>query len=143
MRFVFALALVAACSGAQPKPHGEPALAKKLSLSWGFTPVPDNKEMTDVFLATTDETARQISHPVGRYKGKCAAVKPDPSMKAIIGARCETSPGNGTELHAVSRPDEVVVLQMGLTAGAKPDPMAREPVTTIKVPLGITVDASP
>ena len=39
-----------------------------MAVGWGFQVEGD---ATDVFLALTDETGKQVSHPVGRYKGKC------------------------------------------------------------------------
>ena len=61
-------------------------------------------------------------------------------MSALTGASCTTSGGGGTELHAVVRPDEIIVMQMGITPGATPDPMSREQVASIKIPLGISVE---
>src|SRR3954470_3258748 len=76
---------------------GGPALlVKKVSLSWGVQP---DGEMADIFLVTTDETGKQVSNPVGRYKGKCSPIKPAAEMGAITGVACVTG-GGGTELHA-------------------------------------------
>jgi hypothetical protein len=117
---------------------GPAVYAKKIAVSWGFQPV---GELADVFLVTTDETGKQVSHPVGRYKGTCATKEPAKEMNAINGAACTTAGGGGTELHAVARPDEIIVLQMGITPGATPDPMAREEIVHVKVPLGISIEA--
>ena len=140
------LLVIAACSGkgkssstTGPGSAEPPPLAKKISVSWGFQAV---GELSDVFLATTDETGKQVSHPIGRYKGACAAITPAKEMNAISGAACTTPGGGGTELHAIARADEIVVLQMGITPGATPDPMAREQVTTVKVPVGIAIEAA-
>ena len=35
----------------------------------------------------------------------------------------------------------ILVLKLGTTPGATPDPMAREQVTSVKVPLGIAIEA--
>ena len=42
-----------------------------MAVGWGFQVEGD---ATDVFLALTDETGKQVSHPVGRYKGKCESI---------------------------------------------------------------------
>lgn len=143
---LFIALLVIACSG-KGKDKGTtpgsgsdgPAVyAKKIAVSWGFQ---NAGEFSDVFLVTTDETGKQVSHPVGRYKGACTAKDAAKDMNAIVAASCTPTPGNGTELHAVARPDEIIVLQMGISPGATPDPMAREEVIHVKVPLGIAIEA--
>lgn len=135
-------ALIAGCPSKKggTTTTGGPAIpAKKLVLSWGIT---QEGELSDVFLATTDETGNQVSHQVGRYKGKCARFTPAKEMNALTGVECVTG-GGGTELHAVQRGDEIVVVLMGTTPGVKPDPMAREAVTSVKVPIGVAVEVAP
>ncbi len=132
----------AACSSKHKKASttGEPVIARRLSIGWGFQPA--DGEMTDVFLATTDETGKQVSTQIGRYKGTCTTITPAKDMGALTGASCTTSGGGGTELHAVVRPDEIIIMQLGINPGATPDPMAREQVTSVKIPLGIAVEAA-
>ncbi|MBX3161988.1 MAG: hypothetical protein KF773_38860 [Deltaproteobacteria bacterium] len=147
MRLGIALALlaaVAACSGkgkngttAGGGSGGPALLVKKVSVSWGIDPGADAAE---VFLVTTDETGKQVSHPLGTYQGKCTTIFPPAEMGAITGVACVMG-GGGTELHAIARPDEIVVLKLGTAANVKPDPMARELVTVVKVPLGIAIEA--
>lgn len=143
---IVALVIAAGCSGkhkqASTAGSGEPVIARRLSIGWGFQPAADAPEMTDVFLATTDETGKQVSTSIGRYKGTCTTITPAKDMNALTGASCTTSGGGGTELHAVVRPDEIIVMQLGVTPGATPDPMAREQVTSVKIPLGISVEAA-
>jgi hypothetical protein len=159
-RLVILLALVAACSGAgkgrtgpnDETGHGDKAhagsgevaspLAKKVALSWGIERHPQNGEpMADVFLATTDETGKQVSHPLGRYKGECAVIAPAREMNAVSGVACRTG-ATGTELHAViQNGQDIVVLQLGIDEGVKKDPMAREEVTRIKVAPGTKIEA--
>lgn len=137
-----AVALVGACSSQGKKPttgSGEKTLGKRVSLSWGFQP---DGEMTEVFLATTDETDKQVSHPIGRYKGKCEKISPAKEMGAITGAGCSTG-GGGTELHAVVQGNNVIVMQMGTMPGTASDPMAREEVKQVGVPLGAAIEAAP
>ena len=149
-RVVILLALIStgglvACGGAQqPAPTGEPMIAKKVDVSWGIEKHPETGEpMADVFLATTDETGKQVSHSLGRYKGECTVITPAPDMNAPTGVACRTG-ATGTELHAVvQHGDEIVVLKLGVDGGVKPDPMAREVVTTIKVPLGAKIEVAP
>jgi hypothetical protein len=143
-RLAIALVFLSACSGAG-KPGstagaGEPIVAKKIALSWG---IEKQGETADIFLATTDETGKQVSHPLGRYKGECTVITPPKEMNAISGVACRTG-GTGTELHAVVEHGEaVVILKMGIDQGVTPDPMAREEVTRVTVPLGAKIEAAP
>ncbi len=119
---------------------GEPALQpKKLLLSWGISP---EGELADIFLATTDETGKQVSHQVGRYKGKCDKITPAKEMNALTGVACVTG-GGGTEIHAVHRADEIVIVQLGTMPGVAPDPMAREEITRVPIPTGVAVEVAP
>jgi hypothetical protein len=138
-RLVIAIALIASCSGKGkqgPTTTEPPPAAKRVSLTWGFE---KQGEMADVFLAATDETGKQVSTPIGRYKGECAAITPAKEMNAITGAACKTG-GTGTELHAVVQGSEVIILQLGINEGVTPDPTAREEVTRVKVPLGAKIE---
>ena len=147
-RIVIALALLISCVGScagLAKPDAKsgtseapPIIAKRVVVSWGITPV---GEFADLFLATTDETGKQVSHSLGRYKGNCSVVKPGPEMNALSGVACRTG-GTGTELHAVSQNgDTIVVVRMGIDEGVKPDPMAREEVMRVKVSPGAKIEA--
>jgi hypothetical protein len=143
-RPVITLAFLAACSGAA-KPDSKtgtseapPIIAKRVALSWG---IEKQGEMADLFLATTDETGRQVSHSLGRYKGTCAVITPAPAMNAITGVACRTG-GTGTELHAVvERGEEIIVVKLGIDEGVTPDPMARQEVMRVKVPRGTKIEA--
>src|ERR1044071_2410993 len=142
-RIVIALAFLASCSGAakQASTTGAdqtPIIAKKVAVSWGITKI---GEMADVFLATTDETGKQVSHALGRYKGECAVIAPPKEMNALSGVACRTG-GTGTELHAVvQNGEDIVVVKMGIDEGVKPDPMAREEVIRVSVPRGTKIEA--
>jgi hypothetical protein len=146
-RIVIALALIAACSGTartgSTSGAGEPIIAKRVALSWGIEKQAQGGEaMADVFLAMTDETGKQVSHPLGRYKGTCTVITPAREMNALTGVACRTGP-TGTELHAVLESGQnVVILKLGIDEGVKQDPMAREEVTRIKVPAGAKVEVS-
>jgi hypothetical protein len=155
-RPVIALALIAACSGAarngQTGRSGEPGepgkagstqgaaaspLARKVAVSWG---IEQRGEMADVFLATTDETGKQVSHPLGRYKGVCAVITPAKEMNAVSGVACRTGP-TGTELQAVvQNGQDIVVLQLGIDEGVKQDPMARQEIARVQVPPGAKIE---
>jgi hypothetical protein len=134
-------ALGCSCAGKPRSSAGpsEPLIVKRISVSWG---IEKQGEMADVFLATTDETGKQVSHPLGRYKGTCTVITPLKEMNALSGVACRTG-GTGTELHAVvvERGDAIVVLKMGINEGVKPDPMAREQVIQVPVSLGAKVEA--
>jgi hypothetical protein len=143
-RIVITLALLASCSSAakhESTTGGDSVpvvIAKKVAVSWGITKV---GEMADVFLATTDETGKQVSHSLGRYKGECAVIAPAKEMNALSGVACRTG-GTGTELHAVvQNGEDIVVVKMGIDQGVKPDPMAREEVIRVTVPRGAKIEA--
>jgi len=141
-RLALTLTFLAAC-GAPTKPgptgasSGPAVMAKRVAVSWGIEP---HGEMADLFLATTDETGKQVSHSLGRYKGACAVITPAQAMKALTGVACRTGP-TGTELHAVvENGTEIVVLKLGIDAGVTPDPMSRNEVMRIKVELGTKIE---
>ncbi|HEY6040247.1 MAG TPA: hypothetical protein VIV58_38450 [Kofleriaceae bacterium] len=124
----------AACSGGQ-KPQtgagsGSQVYAKKISLGWGFQA---EGATTNVFLQVTDETGRQVSHPITSLTGECKPFSPAAEMKAITGAQC-----TGFELHAVVQGEDIVILKLPATTT---DPMAREEVTRIKTPGGAAIEA--
>ena len=135
--------LCAACpakkSGEGPITSGPALPAKRIVLSWGIT---QEGELSTIFLATTDETGKQVSHQVGTYKGKCERSTPAKEMNALTGVACVTG-GGGTELHAVRRGGEIVVVQMGTMPGVAPDPMAREEVKRVQIPVGVGVEVAP
>ena len=146
-RLALAFVLVAACSGKAKQDTAEPAgsdsgsakpiYAKKVLVSWG---IEQQGASANVFLQTTDETGKQVSHPVGTYAGQCAVTTPAPEMKAVIGVTCKDG-ATGTELHVVFQDPDIIVLKMRIDDGVTPDPMAREEVTRVKAPLGASVSA--
>ncbi|MEO6776706.1 MAG: hypothetical protein ABI467_27440 [Kofleriaceae bacterium] len=135
-RFAIVLGLAAACGGGQQPStgtgtgSGSEVYAKKISLGWGFQA---DGATTSVFLQVTDETGRQISHPITSVSGECHPISPAADMKAITGCAC-----TGFELHAVVQGDDVVILKLPSTTT---DPMAREEVTRIKLPPGAAIEA--
>jgi hypothetical protein len=143
-QFATALAVLAGCSSNAKRPvssgsgEGSGAIyAKKMSLSWGFTP---NGKGTDVFLQSTNETGKQVSYPLGTYDGHCNVITPAPEMSALTGVSCEYGP-SATELHAVVRGEDVVVVKLHVNSGVTADPMAREEVTRVQVPVGVKIEA--
>jgi hypothetical protein len=142
VRLVITLGLLVSCGGAKPvaTPGGDsgpPPIAKKVALSWGIEP---RGATANVYLATTDETGKQVSYPVGNYRGACAVIVPAKSMNAVTGVACRYG-GTGVELHAVIQGGvDVVILKLIADEGVPQDPMAREEVTRIKVPLGVGIE---
>lgn len=147
-RLLLSFVLFAACGGGKKSSSTPPGtgtgsgpavLVKKIVVSWGITP---KGELADIFLATTDETGKQVSHSMGTYKGDCKPFEPAAEMNAVTGVKCSTG-GGGTELHAVVQGgEEIVVLSGGFDEGRALDPMARKEVSRIKIPLGIAVEAA-
>jgi hypothetical protein len=143
--FALAILLVAAaCSGKGKKDttgsgsgSGGPPLAKKIVVTWG---IQQQTAAAELFLQTTDETGKQVSHPLGKVDGTCETVTPAEDMKALSGVRCMAG-STGTELHAVWNSGEIIILKMRVDAGVTPDPMAREELTRIDVPNGAAVEA--
>jgi hypothetical protein len=128
---------IAACSGGH-KPvagggsGGSAVYAKKVSLGWGFEA---EGHSTNVFLQITDETGRQVSHPILTFDGECKAISPAAEMKAITGCAC-----TGFELHAVIEGSDIVIMRARTDKGP-PDAMNREEVTRIKAPDGAAIEA--
>ena len=116
---------------------GEAVYAKKISLAWG---IQQGASSAEIFLQTTDETGKQVSHPIGTIKGTCSASTPAETMKAIIAVQCKDG-ATGTELHAVVQLPSVIVLKLRIDDGVTPDPMAREELTRIAVPTGASIVA--
>jgi hypothetical protein len=94
-----------------------------------------------VFLETTDETGKRVSHPVGTYSGTCQLIKPAEDMNALSGVNC-TAGDAGVELHAVVNEGDIVVLKLKVQIGLTPDPMAREEVMRVKAPMGAAIEAA-
>jgi len=142
-RLMITLALLGSCIGAaktgsKAGPSEPPVIAKRVALSWG---IEKQGELADIFLATTDETGKQVSHPLGRYKGDCTVITPAKEMNAVTGVACRTG-GTGTELHAVIQGgQDVIVLKLGITPGVTPDPMGREEILRVTVPPGAKIEA--
>jgi hypothetical protein len=140
---VLVFLVVVACSGkskqdgTSPDDGSGPVLAKKLHLSWGIRA---QSRSADVFLQTTDETGRQVSHPVGTFAGQCERFSPAEAMRALTGVRCMDG-ATGIELHAIVREANIIVLELRVDDGVTPDPMAREELTRIKFPVGAAIDA--
>lgn len=112
-------------------------LVKKTVVSWGFSP---SGGTTEVFLATTDETGAQVSHPVGSFPGTCEKLTAAKEMNAIIAAKCAPEGMAGVEIHAVKQNSEIIILKM---SAATADPMAREEVKRVAITLGAAIEASP
>jgi hypothetical protein len=148
-RLAIAFLVLAACSGKSKQSattagtgsgDGSAALyAKKWLVSFGIT---QGTSSAEVFLQTTDETGKQVSHALGTYAGTCQVIKPAAEMNALTGLNC-TAGNKGVELDAVHSVDEIVVLKLDVEIGVTPDPMARTEVTRIKVPSGASVETSP
>jgi len=142
-RLMITLALLGSCigtakTGSKARPSEPPVIAKRVALSWG---IEKQGELADIFLATTDETGKQVSHPLGRYKGDCTVITPAKEMNAVTGVACRTG-GTGTELHAVIQGgQDVIVLKLGITPGVTPDPMGREEILRVTVPPGAKIEA--
>jgi hypothetical protein len=143
-RLVITLVFLGSCS-APAKPDAKPGsseaapiIAKRVAVSWGIEP---QGEFADIFLATTDETGKQVSHSIGRFKGICTVAAPGKEMKALTAVDCRTG-GTGTELQAVVEHGEyIVVVKLGIDQGVTPDPMARDEIMRVKVPLGAKIEA--
>jgi len=138
-RLALAILLVVACSGkGKPKkPAGGEVYAKKVVVTWGIQP---KGSAAEVFLQTTDEVGKQVSHPIGTFDGECKVIKPAADMKAVSGVNC-TAGSQGIELHAVFNAPQIVVLKLRVELGVTPDPMSREELTHVTVPSGAAIEA--
>jgi hypothetical protein len=119
--------------------------ARRATLSWGMTKAPPKGDVvtrTEVFLGITDETGKAVSYPLGVYDGECVVLGALPQYSALTAVSC-TNNGAGFQLHANGNRSEIVVLRMPIREGVEPDPLARDQLTTIPVPLGAKIEAAP
>ena len=140
-RLALAILLVAACSGKGKQEKtgaGSGVYAKKVVVTWGIQP---KGSAAEVFLQTTDEIGKQVSHPIGTFEGECKVIKPAAEMKAVTGVNCTASGSQGIELHAVVNAPQIIVLKMKVELGVTPDPMAREEISRVAVPSGAAIEA--
>ena len=118
--------------------------ARRATLSWGTTKAPPKGDVmtrTEVFLGVTDEMGKAVSYPLGIYDGECVVLGPLPQYSALTAIQC-TNSGAGFQLHANGNRSEIVVLRMPIREGVEPDPLARDQLTTIPVPLGAKIEAA-
>jgi hypothetical protein len=94
---------------------------------------------SEVFLTVTDETGAASSRSVGTYPGECAVIGARPDFDAISAIRCKQGAA-GTELQAVARNGEVIVVRLPADEGVKQDPMARDEVMRITAPVGAKIE---
>lgn len=144
MRLVITCLLVVGCSGKSTNdPHsggdntGSAVYAKKVLLSWG---IQQQASAANVFLQLTDETGKQVSHPLGSFAGQCTVITPAAEMKAITAVACKDG-ARGTELHAAVVDANIIVLEMTVDDGVTPDPMAREELLRVQAPSGAAIEA--
>ena len=137
--------VLAACSGGKGKddtvPDNRPA--RRATLAWGTSAAAPKNDVprTEVFLSVTEETGKAVSYPLGIYDGTCTIIGAIEAYHALTAISCVQA-GNGVQLQATGSRDEVTVLKMPIVAGREPDPFAREPVTTIPIPLGAKIEAA-
>lgn len=116
----------------------------RATVSWGMSPAPPKGAVatrTEVFLAVTDEMGRQVSYPLGIYDGACVVLGPLAQYSAMTAISCMNA-GAGFQLHAGNNRTEIVVMRMAVRDGVEPDPLARDHVTTVPVPLGAKIEAA-
>jgi hypothetical protein len=141
-----AVVIAAACpnkSKKDPDKPDEPARPpKRAQLGWSTESVSGGNNR--VFLAVTDETGSRIVYPIEQqFPGQCTDVGPIDQYKAIIAMTCAQD-GTGFQLHAVAMGgDHVVVMRMRVAANQEPDPMARDEILRVKVPLGAKIEKAP
>jgi len=144
---VLAAAAAAMACGGKDKdrdtiPDDRPA--RRATVAWGVTPgapLGDVVTRTEVFLSITEETGKSVSYPLGTYDGTCVMLGPIEKYTALTAISC-TNNGVGFQLHAAGHRDEIVVLRMPVKDGVEPDPLARDQITTIPVPLGAKIEAA-
>ncbi|MBL0220994.1 MAG: hypothetical protein IPQ07_44880 [Myxococcales bacterium] len=142
LAIAFAPAAVVGCSGsAKPTTtsggSGTPMLAKKVSVSgipaagrYGGPLPPDHGRDR---CAGQPRARPMEKHLCGRHRGRR-------DERADRGGLPDRR--HGRELQAVQHGgDEIIVMKLGIDEGVAPDPMAREEVKRIKVPLGAKIEA--
>jgi hypothetical protein len=138
------VAIAAACPSKDKKEPDKPddRPARRAMLAWSTEPA--GSTATKVYLSITDETGSSIVYPIDQtFPGTCTDVGPIEMYKAIIALTC-LDDESGHQLHAVAMGgDAVVVMRMPVAAGQEPDPMARDEILRVKVPLGAKIEKAP
>jgi hypothetical protein len=152
---LLAAAVLAACGTRNTPTRGERPAAttpdepgdagsapvKRVLLAWSLEPLPSGTR-TKVYLTTTDEMGRAVSHPVGEFDGTCTDVGAIELYRATLAVTCGQA-GTGVQLHAVAGRGEVLVLAMDVAEGSEPDPMARRQITRVGTPIDAAISAAP
>lgn len=138
-----AVSALASCGGGGKPPTDEPVddrPGKKAIIGWGTSPAAAvaGVPQVEVFLSVTEETGKAVSYSVGTYPGECTVIGPVETYKALTAINCMYDK-RGIQLHAAHNPGEIVVLRMQIAPGVMPDPFSREPVISVRVPIGATV----
>ena len=141
-RSLLAIALLVAACGHhkptdQPKSDaGLPPLIKSVAVSFQSQAAGD---VSHVFLAAMDETGKTLSYPVADVPGTCAPIAAD--GKDLLTLECKSSAGT-TRMHAIQQGQDVVVLKETIAAGASPDPMNRDEVQRVTMPVDSKIEAA-
>jgi hypothetical protein len=140
-RLLLAVALLAACGHHKPTDQpksdaGLPPLIKSVAVS--FQSQADG-DLSHVFLAAMDETGKTLSYPVADVPGACASIAPD--GKDLVTLECKASAGT-TRMHAIQQGQDVVILKETIAPGASPDPMNRDEVQRVTMPVDSKIEAS-
>ena len=142
-RSLLAIALAATACGHhkptdQPKSGdgGLPPLIKSVAVSFQAQTAGD---ISHVFLAAMDETGKTLTYPVPDVPGACAQVAPDGAD--LLTLECKGSAGT-TRLHAVKQGQDVVILKETFASGAAPDPMNRDEVQRVTMPVDSKIEVA-
>ncbi len=133
---------IAACGHHKPTDQpksgdgGLPPLIKSVAIS--FQAQADG-DLSHVFLAVMDETGKTLSYPVPDVPGACAQIAPDGAD--LLTLECKGAAGT-TRLHAIKQGQDVVVLKETLAPGASPDPMNRDEVQRVTMPVDSKIEVA-
>jgi hypothetical protein len=135
------LLAAAACGHHKPtdQPKGDaglPPLIKSVAIS---LQAQADGDVSHVFLAAMDETGKTLSYPAGDAPGACASIAPDGAD--LVTLECKAAAAT-TRIHAIKQGQDVVVLKETVAAGAAPDPMNRDEVQRVTMPVDSKIEAA-
>jgi hypothetical protein len=137
------LSLASACGhhkatdSSKPSDGGLPPLIKSVAVTFesrlsGAT--------SHVFLVVMDETGKVINYPAGEVPGACASIPADGVDLVTLECKGDTSTGT-VRVHAIKQGQDVVVLRERFGPGGAADPMNRDEVARVSIPIDAKIAA--
>jgi len=96
--------------------------------------------ISHVFLVAMDETGKVINYPAGDVPGPCASIPADGAD--LVTLECKGDASTGTvRVHAIKQGQDVVVLRERFGTSGAADPMNRDEVARVTMPVDSKIEA--